>query len=177
MNWKRGCLEIKAQRGFDDEFLNFFTRVYIEDGSACARALQKRQSIIIRDVIADPQFAPCLHILDRAGVRAVQSTPMISTSGAFIGVLSTHFSTRQQPDEGEMRSIQHLAQVAADAVIKQRVNSMSDRERIAASLSRLSLSYDALERAEELLSRTLGRDRAMQRGIRPWETVPEHDMP
>ena len=67
MNWSAGCLEIKAQRGFNDEFLNFFRTVYIEDSSACARALQKRQSVIIRDVIADRQFASCLHILDRAG--------------------------------------------------------------------------------------------------------------
>src|SRR5262249_54103008 len=29
MNWKVGYLEIKAQSGFGDEFLNFFKRVYV----------------------------------------------------------------------------------------------------------------------------------------------------
>jgi len=158
MNWSAGCLEIKAQRGFNDEFLNFFRTVYIEDSSACARALQKRQSVIIRDVIADGQFASCLHILDRAGVRAVQSTPMISSSGAFMGVLSTHFPAPHQPDEREMRGVQHLAQAAANALIRQRAASVSAHEQIAASLSRLSLSYDAMERAEELLPRTPGQN-------------------
>jgi hypothetical protein len=31
MNWRAGYLEIKAQRGFQDEFLNFFERVKLED--------------------------------------------------------------------------------------------------------------------------------------------------
>src|SRR5262249_39174150 len=31
MDWKAGYLEIKAQSGFGDEFLNFFKRVYVGD--------------------------------------------------------------------------------------------------------------------------------------------------
>ena len=59
VDWKSGCLEIKAQSGFGDEFLNFFERVKLQDGTACARALRNRDAIIIEDVTLDPQFAPC----------------------------------------------------------------------------------------------------------------------
>src|SRR5262249_5098609 len=117
MNWKNGCLEIEAQSGFGDEFLNFFKQVYFADVSACARAFRKRSSIVIEDVTTDQQFAPCCEILTRAGVRAVQSTPMISSGGALVGILSTHFPILHRPREIEMRNLRHAAQVAADALI------------------------------------------------------------
>jgi GAF domain-containing protein len=101
MNWKAGYLEIKAQSGFGDEFLNFFKQVYLADVSACARALRKRSSIVIEDITTDRQFVPCCEILMRAGVRAVQSTPMISSSGALMGILSTHLPILHRPGENE----------------------------------------------------------------------------
>lgn len=99
------------------DFLNFFKRVYVDDVSACARALRKRSSIIIDDVTADQQFTPCRDILAQAGVRAVQSTPMVSSSGALIGILSTHFPTPHRPTDIEMRNLRHAAHLAADAFI------------------------------------------------------------
>ena len=153
MNWKVGYLEIKAQSGFGDEFLNFFKRVYVGDVSACARALQKRSSIVIEDVTTDQQFVPCCEILTRAGVRAVQSTPMIPSSGAFMGVLSTHFPILHRPGEIEMRNLRHAAQVAADALVFIRVNGGSSSYAINASLEIVRDSQDALERTEKLLSR------------------------
>ena len=74
MDWIAGHLEIKAQRGFDEEFLSFFKRVSYGHGSSCARALLNRGAIIIEDVVLDPHFIPCLKVAQRAGVRAVQST-------------------------------------------------------------------------------------------------------
>jgi hypothetical protein len=72
MNWKAGYLEIKAQSGFADEFLNFFQRVCLADVSACARALRKRSSIVFEDVTTDQQFVGILSthfpILHRPGV-------------------------------------------------------------------------------------------------------------
>jgi GAF domain-containing protein len=67
MNWRAGYLEIKVQRGFGEEFLNFFERVKLEDSSACARALRTREAVVIEDVIVDRQFAPCLE--NRAACR------------------------------------------------------------------------------------------------------------
>ena len=153
MNWKLGYLEIKAQSGFGDEFLNFFKRVYVADVSACARALRKRSSIVIEDVTTDQQFVPCCEILTRAGVRAVQSTPMISRSGALMGILSTHFPVLHRPGEIEMRNLRHAAQVAANALVSIRINGRSGSDAIDASLEIVRDSRDALERTEKMLSR------------------------
>src|SRR5215831_5367759 len=60
LNWKAGYLEIKAQRGFREEFMNFFGRVKLEDSSACARTLRKRDAVVIEDIVIDPQFSSCL---------------------------------------------------------------------------------------------------------------------
>jgi two-component system, sensor histidine kinase len=97
MNWPAGYLEIKAQHGFQDEFLNFFERVTLSDASACARALRNRQSIIVEDVMIDQQFAPYREIVSRAGIRAVQSTPLLSSEGSLVGIISIHFSTNLDP--------------------------------------------------------------------------------
>jgi hypothetical protein len=66
MDWKAGYLEIKAQRGFHEEFLNFFERVRFMDASACARALRDRDSVVIEDIVVDQRYAPCLEIVQRA---------------------------------------------------------------------------------------------------------------
>jgi GAF domain len=120
MDWKAGHLEIRAQRGFQDEFLSFFRRVRYEDASACARALLNRNSLIIEDVLLDPQFVPCLQVVQRAGVRAVQSTPLISSSGALLGIVSTHFPTRYRPTDIQMQRTKEAAQLAANAIILHR---------------------------------------------------------
>jgi len=88
-----GNLRIIAQRGFGLDFLEHFGAVNTENGSACGRAILSRKPVMIPDVRTDPQFAVHLDIAEGAGFRAVQSTPLISRDGAFLGVLSTHFRT------------------------------------------------------------------------------------
>jgi GAF domain-containing protein len=154
MNWKAQCLEIKSHLGFGNQFLDFFRRVYIDDASACARALHSSKAIIVHDVKTDRQFAPCWTILDRAGVRAVQSTPMITSRGAFVGVLSTHFPLPHTPTEREMRNVRDLAQAAADTLMRQRVNSLTAHDQVTSSLVLLKRGDEALARADKLLSRS-----------------------
>ena len=43
MNWQAGYLEIKAQRGLDAAFLQFFEQVKLEHELACARAFRTRE--------------------------------------------------------------------------------------------------------------------------------------
>ena len=117
MNWKVGYLEIKAQRGFHEEFLNFFKRVRLMDASACARTLLTRDSVIIEDIVVDRDYAPCLEVVQRAGVRAVQSTPLVSSSGALVGVVSTLFPAPHRPTDIQMQRIKEAARLAANAII------------------------------------------------------------
>jgi len=150
IDWRSGYLEIKSQRGFQSEFLNFFERVEFDHGSACARALRNRDTIVIDDIMADKQFAPYREIACRAGVRAVLSTPLVSSSGAALGVLSVHFPIVQRPTDIQMRGMTEAAQLAANAIIRLRA---INGKIMPNALDVLQQSRKAIITAEKLLSR------------------------
>lgn len=154
MDWKTGYLEIASQHGFGEEFLTFFNRVSAGDGSACGRALRRHEPIIIQDVMSDSEFTPCQTIACRAGFRAVQSTPIVSSSGALIGVLSTHFPSPHRPSERTMAALKDLAQLAANTIILRR-STMSDVNfTIERSRQALADSYRVMARANHAVRRS-----------------------
>ena len=67
-------LEIVAQRGFRQDFLDHFRDVH-DDTTVCGRALQRRERVIVEDILSDPGFEPHRAIAISAGYRSVQSTP------------------------------------------------------------------------------------------------------
>jgi PAS domain S-box-containing protein len=113
-NPKTGALEIVAQRGFKQEFLDHFRVVRVDEGSACAQAMQSGNRIMIEDVELDPIFEPHRHIAAAAGYRAVQSTPIKSRAGRVLGMLSTHFRTPHRLSERDGRLLDLYARYAAD---------------------------------------------------------------
>ncbi|MGY3478391.1 GAF domain-containing protein [Bradyrhizobium ottawaense] len=144
MDWDAGCLEIASQHGFGDEFLTFFKKVTIGGGSACARALRGREPIIIEDVMSDFAFASCRTIACNAGFRAVQSTPMVSSSGAFIGILSTHFPSPHKPSDATMAVLNALAGSTANAIVRGRSKMNDVKTTLDRSIERLEESYRLL---------------------------------
>jgi GAF domain-containing protein len=157
MDWRTGRLTIASQRRFSRSFLDHFRTVFVRDGSACGRAIRDRRPIIIEDVMLDCEFAPHRKIADEAGFRAVQSTPLISTSGAFLGVVSTHFSAAHRPTADEMLAVSCAADAEANSIIARRANGSSDprgwqnanRTRIANSIASVESSYELLRRLEQ----------------------------
>src|SRR5262245_34534217 len=118
---RQGYLTIAAQRGFQQEFLDFFHRANADDSlSICGRALRERRAII-SDVMTDEEFTPWQSVAERAGFRSLQSTPLISSSGALVGIISTHFPIPHQPTEHEMNAVRSLAKLAANAIVRVRV--------------------------------------------------------
>jgi PAS domain S-box-containing protein len=57
----------------------------------------------------------------RSGIRAVQSTPLISRSGDLLGMISTHWREPHQPTELELRTFDVLARQAADLLDRARI--------------------------------------------------------
>jgi CheY-like chemotaxis protein len=115
---QQGYLTIAAQRGFHQEFLDFFHRANADDClTICGRALRDRRAII-SDVMSDEEFAPWRSVAERAGFRSLQSTPIISGSGALLGIVSTHFPIPHQPTESEMNAVRLLANLAASAIVR-----------------------------------------------------------
>ena len=94
------ALEIVAQRGFQQDFLDYFSSV--REDLPCGRALQRRERVIIEDVETDTAFEPHRQIA-AAGFRAMQSTPLFSRSGEPLGMLSTHFRQPHRPSERDLR--------------------------------------------------------------------------
>ena len=112
-------LEIVAHRGFQRNFLDYFSSVN-EPGAACGRAMQRRERVIIEDVLADPDFEPHREIAALAGFRAVQSTPLFSRSGEPLGMISTHFRQPHRPSGHDLRFTDLYARLAGELIERQR---------------------------------------------------------
>jgi PAS domain S-box-containing protein len=112
----RGTLTIEAQRGFTQDFLDFFREVSKSDDSACGRALRSGERIVVEDVENDALFAPMLHVIRAAGYCAVLSTPLIDRGGTPLGMISTHFRSVHRPGERELRRLDLYARQASDFI-------------------------------------------------------------
>jgi PAS domain S-box-containing protein len=116
LNVNRGALTIVAQRGFKQEFLDFFREVLASDDSACGRALRSGERIIVEDVDMDAPFAPMLDIIRTAGYRAVVTTPLSGRGGKPLGMISTHFRSVHRPSEPELHRLDLYARQASDFI-------------------------------------------------------------
>jgi GAF domain-containing protein len=90
-------------------------------------------------------------VISHAGVRAVQSSPIISGSGALLGITSTHFPAPHRPTRIELRELQHTAQIAANALIRVGASQYSTHERIKTSFMLVEASREEIARANRLL--------------------------
>jgi hypothetical protein len=101
-----GVLHITAQQGFRRAFLDYFDRVH-EGEAACGKAFQTRRRIMVEDVTESVLFhqTAALEVLLDAGIRAVQSNPLIGPSGTLHGILSTHWSSPHRPSAQELLQV------------------------------------------------------------------------
>jgi hypothetical protein len=99
------ALFIAAQRGFRQDFLDYFRAVSAGDNCACGFALREQKRIIIEDVETEDSFAPMRPIARAAGFRAVQSTPLIGRDNKPVGMLSTHFNSKHRPSEHDFKRL------------------------------------------------------------------------
>jgi len=125
-NDKSGTLRLIAHKGFEEPFLRFFDTVNARDAAACGEAMRSRDRIIVEDVRQSAIFAgePSLDVLLHAGIRAVQSTPLASSAGSLIGMISTHFLSPQRPSNRQLRLMDLLAREAADYLERKRAEDL-----------------------------------------------------
>src|SRR6188768_463992 len=88
VNKKNNTLEIATSSGLSPEFIEHFNVVTCDDGSICGRALSKRETIFIEDLTTDKTFAKHLNLALQNNIIAVRSTPLISSLGKIIGMIS-----------------------------------------------------------------------------------------
>lgn len=121
-------LRISRQRGFEAEFLAFFREVRANVGSACGAALRRGTRVVYEDVEAEPSLGEALPVLRRAGVRAVQSTPLRSWDGTPVGVISTHWNHPHRPSSQELRRLDLYLRTAIDFIERCRSDEALRRE-------------------------------------------------
>ena len=113
-------LKLLAWTNFDPDCVPFWERVRSGAGSTCAKALSADRRVVVTDIEACDFMAGTREQLEyrRAGVRAVQSTPLRSRTGRLLGMLSTHWRTPHTPTDDDFRFFDVLARLAADLIAR-----------------------------------------------------------
>ncbi len=113
-----GVLKILAHHGIDASILEGFEALRLEESSKCGLPLRSGERTVVEDVaLSDVVNMPGLTgTLLHAGIRAFQSTPLVSTSGNVMGVISTYFAHPHLPAARGLKLLDLLARQAADYV-------------------------------------------------------------
>jgi len=138
-DYSLGGLRLVAQQGFESRFLDLFA-VVTNQATSCRAAMESRERVIVEDMAESKIFVgtPELQILLDAGVRAVQSTPLLSSSGKLLGMVSTYYAKPHRPRERELRLMDLLARQAADYLERRQAE-----EALAASSAQLRRFLEA----------------------------------
>ena len=125
-SFDRGELRLLAHRGFHPESAAFWEIVCVNSASSCALAMSAGARTIVPDIEASESMANTadLDAYRRSGIRAVQSTPLISRSGQLLGMISTHWRNPHQPTEFSLRPFDVLVRQAADLIERVQVEIM-----------------------------------------------------
>jgi GAF domain-containing protein len=116
LNETNNSLEIATSFGLSDEFIMHFRIVTCDDGSVCGRALAKKETIFIDDLTKDRSFARHLNLALQNNIRAVQSSPLISSSGRIVGMMSVHFATPGKVSKVNVQEFESYCTKAADKI-------------------------------------------------------------
>ena len=118
-----GELELLAFRGFTSEAATFWKWVGVHSaGTTCGAALRTGKRVIVADVESCDYIVGTedLKIFRQTGIRACQTTPLFSRSGAIVGMISTHWREPHEPSERNLRLLDIVARQAADFVERKR---------------------------------------------------------
>lgn len=141
----RPQLRLVAARGLVPETMAFWDRVDAGASTRCGQALRRGERIIIPDVERDDLLAGTedLRHLRLCGIRALQSTPLLSRAGTPIGLLSTHWRREYRPPADMLRLMDALAR----QVVRFIEHAAAEEVRHATETS-LRLRVEALERSD-----------------------------
>lgn len=106
--------ELVCARGFPPWWFEYWRGV--GQGRDRGIASECANRVIVEDILESPLFsAPgVLDIHMRAGVRAMQCTPLFDRAGLLLGTLATHYARPRCPRDGALRLLDLLARQATD---------------------------------------------------------------
>jgi signal transduction histidine kinase/ActR/RegA family two-component response regulator len=127
------ALQMLAFRGVDPELGTVFGLDQADAQTCYSIARRVGHRVVVPDVETCDFIigTPALEDHRKSGIRAVQSTPLISRSGLVLGVISTHWRQPHEPSERALRLLDVLARQAADLIERSRLE-RETREQAAA---------------------------------------------
>jgi signal transduction histidine kinase len=120
---KGGELRLIASRGFSDTAIANWEWIRPDAATTCAEALRRGERVVVPDneQCAFMAGTPDLDGFRTEGVRASQTTPLISRAGQMLGMISTHWDAVHMPSERDFRLLDILARQAADLLERTQV--------------------------------------------------------
>lgn len=118
-----GDLQLIAWSGFHPDSARFWQTIHVDSITSCGRSLRGRGRFVISDTEREASIAGSedLDHYRLSGIRAMQSTPLMSREGKLVGVVSTHWREAHVPSENELRSFDVLARETADLIERAKV--------------------------------------------------------
>lgn len=117
-----GELEMLASTGLDARGVEYWKWVRGDSGCTCGEVLRTGRRAIAEDVETCSFMAgtPDRDVLLSGGIRAGQTTPLITRDGKLVGMISTHWGSPHKPTERELRMLDIIARSAADLIERRR---------------------------------------------------------
>ncbi|HEU5254820.1 MAG TPA: GAF domain-containing protein [Vicinamibacterales bacterium] len=115
---RSGELRLLAFRGFTAQAAKYWEWVHADSATTCGIALRSARRIIAPNIVRSDTIASAEEVAMyvQTGIHACQSTPLLSRSGALVGMISTHWARPHEPSERQLRLLDILARQAADLI-------------------------------------------------------------
>ncbi len=144
-------LTLKACKNFHPRSAEFWQTVAAGSGSVCGEALRNNSRITVNDIEQEDFAKNELNIFRLSGIRAVQSTPMISSSGKLTGRLNTQWKQPRNFSAEDFRFFDVLVRQAADLIERKRTEAaLRESEERKAFLLKLNDTIRHLTNPEEI---------------------------
>lgn len=113
-----GELKLIGHYNFSEAAQNSWAWVRSESACSCGVALKRRERVVVADIENEAFMAGTRDqkTLLGAGIRAVQTTPLISRRGDLVGMISTHWAAPHVPAERDLWQLDIVARLAADLI-------------------------------------------------------------
>ena len=115
---ERNELLLLAAINVPPESTKHWERVKLDSATTCGQAMTAGRRVVVPDVELDANAVGTADLAHYrlSGIRAVQSTPLVSRDGHFVGMISTHWRTVHRPGERELNLLNVLARQTADLI-------------------------------------------------------------
>ncbi len=142
------CLRLLGHRNFTPAAAAHWEWVSTSSSTPCGEALLQHKRQVVGDIEeAYGKGSSDLAHFSECGMRAAQSTPLVSRSGKLVGMVSTHWRRPHVPAEADLRRFDVLARLASDFIERRRV--VADREQLLADTERAREEAESANKAKD----------------------------